>query len=254
MNKARLVLKMQGARAGFAGVLLWFLLTPAQPRASDWVPLYNGKNLEGWESVGSGFWMPTPEGWLLGQWDPFDPPDPEPWLNGMKARMNRSQFKTDFKVVINQAWLYTRREFYEYDLHLEWKVPPGGNSGIALHDPSRGRYTSGPGADLARTPSQIAYEVQIVNLDLEQDFTGSIYMVQAAREDVRNEDDWNVFDIEVRRGLIRVRLNGHLVTEGTPIPGRPESGPIGIQLHDPGSFILLRDIRIRELTPASARE
>ena len=254
MKKARLVLKTQGARAGFAGVLLWFLLTPAQPRASDWVPLYNGKNLEGWESVGSGFWMPTPEGWLLGQWDPFDPPDPEPWLNGMKARLNRSRFKTDFKVVINQAWLYTRREFYEYDLHLEWKVPPGGNSGIALHDPSRGRYTSGPGADLARTPSQIAYEVQIVNLDLEQDFTGSIYMVQAAREDVRNEDDWNVFDIEVRRGLIRVRLNGHLVTEGTPIPGRPESGPIGIQLHDPGSFILLRDIRIREFTPASARE
>ena len=233
---------------------MWILLIPAQPRANDWIALYNGKNLEGWESVGSGFWMPTPEGYLLGQWDPFDPPDPEPWLNGIKGRLNRSRFKTDFKVVLNQAWLYTRREFYEYDLHLEWKVPRGGNSGIALHDPSRGRYTFGPGADLARTPSQIAYEVQIANLDVEQDGTGSIYMVQSAREDVRKKDDWNVFDIEVRRGLIRVRLNGHLVTEGTPIPGRPEWGPIGIQLHDPGSVILLRDVRIRELTPVPARD
>lgn len=234
--------------------MLGLFLIPAQPRASDWIALFNGKNLDGWESVGSGLWIPTPEGILMGQWDPFDLPDPEPWLNGVKGRLNRSRFKTDFKVVINQAWLYTRREFYEYDLHLEWKVPPGGNSGIALHDPSRGRFTSGPEADLARTPSQIAYEVQIVNLDVEQDPTGSIYMVQSAHEDFRKEDDWNVFDIEVRRGSIRVRLNGHLVTEGTPIPGRPESGPIGIQLHDPASVILLRDIRIRELTPASTRE
>ena len=233
---------------------MWLLLTPPQTRASDWFALFNGKNLEGWESVGSGLWTPAPEGYLLGQWDPFDLPDPEPWLNGLKGRLNRSRFKTEFKVVINQAWLYTRREFYEYDLHLEWKVPPGGNSGIALHDPSRGRYTSGPEADLGRTPSQIAYEVQIVNLAVEQDPTGSIYMVQSAREDLRKENDWNVFDIEVRRGLIRVRLNGHLVTEGTPIPGRPESGPIGIQLHDPASVILLRDIRIRELTPATTRE
>ena len=233
-------------------VCLLIVLAGTRLHAADWIALFNGRNMDGWESVGTGRWSITSEGNLLGQWDPFTPPEPAPWLNGLKGRLNRSWLKTDFKVKLNQAWLYTRREFSEYLLHLEWRLPKGANSGIALHDPSRGRYTFGPESDLARTPSQIAYEVQIVNQDVDDYPTGSIYMVQEALKGFRKERGWNSFDLHVRRDLIRVRLNGHEVAQGTPVLGRPESGPIGIQLHDPDSIILLRNIRIRELTTSLA--
>jgi hypothetical protein len=33
------------------------------------------------------------------------------------------------------------------------------------------------------------------------------------------------------------------------LAGRPTSGPIGVQLHDPATIIMLRNLKIREVTP-----
>jgi hypothetical protein len=53
--------------------------------------------------------------------------------------------------------------------------------------------------------------------------------------------------VSVRDNLIRVYLNGVLVMEHPGDPQRPKRGPIGLQLHDPETVVLFRDIRIREI-------
>lgn len=181
---------------------------------------------DAWEKVGDGIWTFQKSGVILGERDETTPPptkDP------------------------NQAWLYTRHEFGEYDLHVEWWTRFRGNSGISIRDTSRGRYSFGPEADRDRTPSHIGYEIQISNGYTTDRFpSGSIYLFQAAKTGFQFENDWNSFDIEVRNPMIRVKLNGHLVAEHPGDPARPKRGPIGLQLHDRRSVVMFRNARLVE--------
>ena len=61
------------------------------------------------------------------------------------------------------------------------------------------------------------------------------------------ENDWNTFDIESRDDMIRVKLNGQLVSQYAGEPGRSKTGPIGLQLHDKNSIVMFRNIHIKEL-------
>ncbi len=61
-----------------------------------------------------------------------------------------------------------------------------------------------------------------------------------------NYHDWNRMEIQSRNNVIRVKLNGKLVTEHPGAPERPKTGPIGLQLHDVRTVIKFRHIRIRE--------
>jgi len=202
--------------------LIWLLT--ASLAASGWYPLFNGKNLDGWEVVGEGVWTVLRDGTLVGQCDPRKP-------------------------CLHQSWLYTKREFDEYDLYLEFWTRLGGNSGISIRDSSRARWAVGAQWDPERTPSHIGYEIQISNGYPDRYPTGSIYLLAAAREpDMRN--DWNSLEIESRHDRIRVKLNGKLVAEHPGLPDRPRVGPIGLQLHDRLSLVMFRNIRIREIKPA----
>jgi cytochrome c len=203
-------------------VLILILLSACPLVSAD---LFNGRNLEGWRTVGDGLWTVTRDRTLVGQRDTTKPPantDP------------------------NQAWLYTEREFGEYDLHLEWWTRWGGNSGVSIRDQSRARYSFGKEADPKRTPSHIGYEIQISNGYKDRYPSGSIYLFQAALAGPQVPNDWNAFDIEVRDPLIRVKLNGKLVAEHPGDPKRSKRGPIGLQLHDSNSLVMFRNIRIVE--------
>src|SRR6266545_145719 len=79
-----------------------------------WVNLLNGKDLDGWEVIGDGMWTVMRDGTVLGQRD-----------------LAKSK---------EQSWLYTKKEYGEYDLHLEWWTRFGGNSGVSLRDSSRARW------------------------------------------------------------------------------------------------------------------
>lgn len=189
--------------------------------SSGWVPLFNGKNLDGWEVIGEGVWTVLRDGTLVGQCDPRKP-------------------------CLHQSWLYTKREFGEFDLYLEFWTPLGGNSGVSIRDTSRARWAVGKEWDRERTPSHIGYEIQINNGYPDQYPTGSIYLLDKARDpDMRN--DWNVLEIESRFDRIRVKLNGKLVSEHPGLPDRPKVGPIGLQLHDRHTIVMFRNIRIREI-------
>ena len=206
--------------------------------AQDWRPLLNGKNLDGWEIRGDGIWTVMKDGTLIGQ-------RPHPHGNPFgEWPVTRKQYN-DWAGP--QAWLYTTAEFDQFDVHLEYWIPPGGNSGVSIRDTSRGRYSL-PGAehDSQRTPSHIGYEIQIIDADAKYP-SGSIYLFAGAKGGVQHKDDWNNLDIESRHDLIRVRLNGQVVAEHPGDPERSKTGPIGLQLHDRFSWVMFRNIKIREV-------
>jgi len=207
-----------------AVVALWAAaaLAAGPPRPGKWVSLFNGRNLEGWQNVGDGVWMVLRDGTLLGQCDPKKPCQ-------------------------HQAWLYTQREFGEFDLRLDYWTRLGGNSGVSIRDTSRARWAVGVEWDRNRTPSHVGYEIQIGATEgTSYEVSGSVYLFAPARPGVQRPSDWNTLEIESRDSGIRVRLNGVPVSEFAGLPERPKTGPIGLQLHDRNTVIMFRNIRLRE--------
>lgn len=189
-----------------------------------WRPLFNGENLDGWESVGTGIWTVMSDGTLLGQRD-------------LKEKL------------AHQSWLYTNKEYGQFDLQLDYWTRYGGNSGVSFHDPSRGKWSiDTPQWDPNRTPSHLGYEIQILNEPNVKEYgTGSIYLFERAKLGVEKLNDWNHMEIQVRANMIRVLVNGQLVAANPGDPNRPKFGPIGLQLHDRSALIMFRNIRIREV-------
>jgi hypothetical protein len=189
--------------------------------AAEWVNLLNGKDLDEWEVVGHGSWNVWSDGTLAGQVDVT-------------------------KRTEDQCWLYTKKAYGEYDLHVEFWLNRGGNSGVSIRDGSRARYAQGRERDPNRTPSHIGYEIQIAN-DGDEYGTGSVYLFDKAKPGFQRDFDWNALDIESRKDVIRVKLNGQPVAQSAGDPKRPKAGPIGLQLHDYKDVALFRNIRIREI-------
>lgn len=202
-------------------------------------PLFNGRNLDGWESRGDGLWTVLADGTLSGQrvWDrAMITPGKTPFAD-------EREFLRWWNT---QAWLYTKAEFGNFDLHVEFWTRAGGNSGISLRDTTRGEHAISTPPDFNRTPAKIGYEIQINNRYPDPTPTGSVYTFTKAPKEALAEDQWNSFDIEARSDVIRVKLNGRLVSEAKCDPKRSLRGPIGLQLHDQASVVLFRNIRIRE--------
>ncbi|MFN0102718.1 MAG: DUF1080 domain-containing protein [Bryobacteraceae bacterium] len=204
-------------------------------------PLFNGKNLDGWEVIGDGQWTVMVDGTLLAQRT----------ADVRKLLEPGAKFATKQEYVAwenNQSWLYTKRnDFAEFDLHVEFWTRTNGNSGISIRDSSRAKYGIVTPPDYKRTPSKIGYEIQINNRYPDPNPTGSIYGFAHAKPGAMREDDWNSLDISSRNDKISIRLNGKLVAEHAGDPARPKAGPIGLQLHDQFSVVMFRNIRIREL-------
>lgn len=204
-------------------------------------PLFNGKNLDGWEILGDGQWTVMRDGTLLAQ----RTADVRKLL-APGARFTNAKDYSAWEN--NQSWLYTRRnDFGEFDLHVEFWTKSQGNSGISIRDNSRAKDAITTPPDYKKTPSKIGYEIQINNRYPDPHPTGSIYGFADAKPGSMREDDWNALDIISRNDKITVRLNGNIVAEHAGDPARPKTGPIGLQLHDQFSVVMFRNIRIREL-------
>ena len=216
--------------------LLLFAAFAAPLVHAQWKDIFNGRNLDGWEAIGACQWHVMADGTLVGKRDP------------------RKDFPADWPLSANrynvwlntQAWLYTKKDYGQFDLHVEYWLPAGGNSGISLRDPSRASFAVSTPPDFSKTPAKLGYEIQL-NCKYPDDYaSGSIYTFVKAKTGVQKDEEWNSLDIEVRDDIIRVRLNGELVAEHATDPKRPKTGPIGLQLHDQFSLSMFRNIRLQE--------
>jgi len=205
-------------------ILLGLLAVGAWCAGPKWVSLLNGKNLDGWQVVGDGFWKVLSDGTLVGQ--------------------------RDMRTAEHQSWLYTKREFGEFEFEVEFWTRDRGNSGISILDTTRGYYSFGSQYVRMKTPSNIGYEIQI-SFGYPDDYpTGSIYNFVKAKPGAQKDNDWNRMNIVHRNGMVRVKLNGELVAERARDANRASAGPIGFQLHDKYSIVMFRNPRIREFQPA----
>ncbi len=201
-------------------VLVLLCLTPAALSDDEQVkeappgfqPLFNGRDLTGWKVVGG----------KAGAWG------------------------VDRGLIYVQGggggWLMTDKEYDDFELRLEYKVPVQGNSGVAIRSPLNDR------------PSWTGMEIQILDdpwylneknykgLKRTQ-LTGSIYgVVPPSKEAIKPAGQWNAMRITARGRRVTVTINGTKVVDANlddykdhvkEHPGILRStGHLGLQSHD----------------------
>ncbi|MFQ6036254.1 MAG: DUF1080 domain-containing protein [Sedimentisphaerales bacterium] len=192
---------------------------------NEFVPLFNGKNLDGWVNVNC-----APETWTV--------------RDGIIVCSG-----------IPTGVLRTEKQYENYILELEWRhVKEGGNAGLFIHSdalPAVGK------------PFTRAIEVQIMDGRNTESYTshGDVFAIQGAtmtpdkphpkgwmrslpaERRCKPAGQWNHYRVESRDGMVTLAVNGKVVTRGFHC--NPRKGYICLESE--GSEVHFRNIRIREL-------
>ena len=204
--------------------------------AKGWTSLFDGKTLQGWHSYG-------------------------------KTDPGAAWSVQDGTIYLNPAIkgggdLVSNEEYDNFDLKLEWKISPKGNSGILFYvheDPAKFRntYNSGP-------------EMQVLDNDGHPDGkiikhrTGDLYdLISSSSEPVKPVGEWNQVEIKSLNGKLDFYLNGVNIVSTTlwddnwkqllagskfknmPGFGTFKKGHIALQHH--GDEVWYRNIQIKKL-------
>ena len=140
--------------------------------------------------------------------------------------------------------LFTEKEYSDFKVRFEFKLPPKGNNGLAVRYPGEG------------DPAYAGMcELQVLNADYPgeldyRQFHGSAYgMAAAAKGYLRSTGEWNFQEVTVAGSKIKVELNGSIILDcdlsevsdylgDRPHPGKDrKSGYFGFAGHnDPVQF------------------
>lgn len=151
--------------------------------------------------------------------------------------------------------LHTEAEYTDFVVRLEFKLPPGGNNGLAIRYPGEGNAAYDGMTELQILDDDAD---QYKELDARQ-YHGSAYgLIAAHRGYLRPTGEWNYQEVTVKGSTIKVELNGSVILDGdlstvtdimadTPHPGKDRtSGFFGFAGHnDP---VMFRNIAIKTLT------
>ena len=185
----------------------------------DWVTLYNGKNLTGWQTTGN--WIPQKDGSLL--------------IQPRKGEKGWQRYS---------AYLWSKKKYKDFVLHVEYKYPPKGNSGIHFRV-----------GDLSN-PVNTGIEAQVLDSFGKKkvgphDHGGIIRTVGASKNMSRKPGQWNTMIVTCKGHHLKVQLNGEGIVDiqlnKTPMKDRPLEGHIGLQDHGEPNNLHFRNIKIKEL-------
>lgn len=133
-------------------------------------------------------------------------------LGGWKATGKKEVWGAEKGVIFAQGggggWLLTEMEFADFELRLQYKMPKGGNSGVALRSPSSG------------DPAYDGMEIQLIDdvgwpgkLANWQN-TGSIYNVAPAKKiNNRPIGEWNDMRIVCNGRKVLIEQNGETLVD-----------------------------------------
>ncbi len=152
--------------------------------------------------------------------------------------------------------LLTDKDYADFEVRLDFKLPPGGNNGLVIRYPGKGHPHIDGFAELQVLDSE---HEKYAELHPTQ-FHGSVYgLVPAARGYLRPTGEWNHQEVRVRGSKVKVELNGFTILDadvskveesmgkdGKIPPGvKLKKGKFGFAGHnDPVAF---RNIEIRDL-------
>jgi hypothetical protein len=128
--------------------------------------------------------------------------------------------------------LFSKETFGDFALRLEFKLPPGGNSGLIFRNKMNVEHQVEITAD-ARGPVHNGTSGSI--------FRRAIPTVNAARP----AGEWNSMEIEVRGRVVSVTYNGTKVVDRATIDDLPFRGPVGLQDH--GTPLWFRGVQVKRL-------
>jgi Domain of Unknown Function (DUF1080) len=151
------------------------------------------------------------------------------------------------------GWLMTDKEYGDFELRLEFKLPEKGNSGVALRSPLQGN------------PAYVGMEIQILDNEWHKinykglkptQHTGSIYDVVPPSKDVTKPiGEWNKYRITAKGRQVTIELNGTKIVDANlddyrdrfkEHPGlQREKGYLGLQSHD--GRVEFRNIYVKSL-------
>jgi len=133
--------------------------------------------------------------------------------------------------------LLTTTQFADYELHLDFRLETGGNSGVFLRT--------------IRNPQDAAVDCYELNIcDTHPTFpTGSLVARHKTARTVRGEGEWKTYDVRIEGRRIVAKLNGETVLDFTDESSKPrQTGFIGLQMN--GGRVAFRNIRLRPLGTA----
>ena len=150
--------------------------------------------------------------------------------------------------------IFTKEEYTNFVARLEFKLPPGGNNGLAIRYPGKGDTAYDGMCEIQVLDNDAA---QYATLDARQ-YCGSVYGITAAhRGYLRPVGEWNFEEVTVDGSKIKVEINGTIVVDtdvskvtqymaNSAHPGKNRtSGHFGFAGHnDPVQF---RNIYIKKL-------
>ena len=196
--------------------------TPASTALSEFVPLLNGVNLQGWE-VHEG----NAQAWQV--------------VEGV-LRCGRG----------GGGWLRTTQDYSDFELRFDYRLSPGANTGVGLRLPEVGSPTA-TGLEV-----QLLDDAAPKYAHLRPDqYTGSVYYHVPARKRLSlPTGEWHACRLLVQGDHLRIWINEQLVNEvdlrrsstsgtGSPLADRPPLGRVGLQSSAaPVEFrnVLLRDL------------
>jgi hypothetical protein len=182
----------------------------------DLAPLFNGKDLSGWDAVGG-----SADCWA--------------WEDG--------------KVVCKGGkggWLCTKEQYGDFEFEVEYNCPKDGNSGVFIRAPREG-HTSKDGMEIQMLDDDAEIHKNIKPFQ----HTASIYGVVAPSKAVQKKaGEWNTMHIRCKGDQVTITLNGEKVVDADmnafeELKSRPRKGYIGLQNH--GSGLEFRNVRLKKL-------
>lgn len=207
-----------------AVVLLGAACLGAAETEEGFVPLFDGKTLDGWQGV-------------AGSTDSYYVED------GMLV------CKAD-----GRDHIFTEKEYADFILRLEIKLEPGGNNGVGI----RTKITRVP--HLEGMEIQVLDDDAPKHAGIKPyQHHGSIYgVVPAKTGHLKPAGQWNQEEIVCNGRHVKVTLNGAVIVDanldevkpmdGNEHPGlKYEKGHIGLHAHGNGEKVFFRNIRIKEL-------
>jgi hypothetical protein len=116
----------------------------------------------------------------------------------------------DGAIHASDGTIYTVAEYDDFVVRLDFKLPPGGNNGLAIRYPGEGDTAYVGMCELQVLDSE---DPQYKDLKPHQ-YHGSVYgMVPARRGYLRKPGDWNFQQVTVKGSKIKVELNGTVILD-----------------------------------------
>lgn len=181
----------------------------------QWVSLFNGQDLSGWDTVGKEKWEVV-DGTIHGQ-----------------------------GITKDYGYLQTAKKYKDFHLALRFKCVGDGNSGVFFHTafkPGTADVSQGMQFEIDQTPTHHTG-------GLYGDGRQWIAWPSPEFEFVIHQNDWNDYLLKVEGNHFVARLNGIVIVDFTDPSPRSSDGTIALQLHSGGKGnIMFKDIYVRDLS------